>query len=633
MAFDKGTEVFINDALYVAVSDVPDPSAITITLSKDFIGITTSQTSFTLTIEFSNPVTGFGVSDFSLTNASVSNITGSGSSYTATITPIVEGEFTIQVLGAGIVDADIEQDLPVDDSEILTLIYDTEAPSVTISSGVSSPTNLATIPITITFSEAVDDITVVDLTTTNCTVDAFTKVSSSEWTANLLPSSQGEVTVSIADGVTQDASGRNNIASNELSWTYDVTKPKPVITSSENDPTTVDPVPIFITFGEEVTGFDQTDVSVQGGTIATFTTTDNITFNLGINPNSSAETIIINVAADVCTDLAGNTNLAASEFSIDHDSSGPTPVISSSESSPTNQNPIPITVQWDEDVLNFTLADLTVGNATAQNLVPVDANTYTAEIVPTGDGQVTVDIAAGAAEDSLGNSSVAATQFVITYDATAPVVSNGAIISSNVTENTADFSWAKATDVIADDLTLVYKLYRALENPESPEDSDLTTLSEIDTNGTLVATGTDVATLSEDGTNIVQDSFYKYNVIVEDGAGNRALYTQTSVQYVSPTVNNVTINESFTYQDQADGTVQLSATIDAINVDNLTINWSSSNTEIATVDANGLVTFVATGEVTITAESDFDNTVKDTLTFTIYEFSSPSEESAFTTTV
>ena len=61
----------------------------------------------------------------------------------------------------------------------------------------------------------------------------------------------------------------------------------------------------------------------------------------------------------------------------------------------------------------FELADLIVGNGSASELQGSEA-TYTATVTPTASGAVTVDIAAGAAEDGAGNPSAAADQFSIT---------------------------------------------------------------------------------------------------------------------------------------------------------------------------------------------------------------------------
>jgi hypothetical protein len=52
----------------------------------------------------------------------------------------------------------------------------------------------------------------------------------------------------------------------------------------------------------------------------------------------------------------------------------------------------------------------------------VDGNTYTADITPDGNGNITIDVAAAVAVDVANNSNTAATQAIVVYDATAPTV-------------------------------------------------------------------------------------------------------------------------------------------------------------------------------------------------------------------
>lgn len=91
-----------------------------------------------------------------------------------------------------------------------------------------------------------------------------------------------------------------------------------------------------------------------------------------------------------------------------------------------------------------------------------------------------------------------------------------------------------------------------------------------------------------------------------------AVYTSTAVYSVSvtPPSSNMQIGQ----------TLQLDGTISPVNATNKTILWSSSNNSVATVDANGLVTALSGGTVTITASSA-DGTNK-TATCSIYVFPS-----------
>ena len=66
-------------------------------------------------------------------------------------------------------------------------------------------------------------------------------------------------------------------------------------------------------------------------------------------------------------------------------------------------------------------------------------------------------------------------------------------------------------------------------------------------------------------------------------------------------------------------TVQLTATVTAAGGASEALTWSSGNDAVATVGPNGLVTAVAVGTADITATSDFDGTVDDSIVVTVTE--------------
>lgn len=72
-------------------------------------------------------------------------------------------------------------------------------------------------------------------------------------------------------------------------------------------------------------------------------------------------------------------------------------------------------------------------------------------------------------------------------------------------------------------------------------------------------------------------------------------------------------------QKTATGTVgatkQITATLEPESADDRTVIWSSSNEANATVNADGLITFVAEGKSTITAETS--NGIKATVIVTV----------------
>jgi hypothetical protein len=100
-----------------------------------------------------------------------------------------------------------------------TIVIDTTAPSVVISTSARNPTSSSPIPVTVTFSENVSGFTADDLTLTNATLSNFSG-SGATYSITLTPLAAGPVTVSIAAGVAADAAGNLNRASAPLSLDY-----------------------------------------------------------------------------------------------------------------------------------------------------------------------------------------------------------------------------------------------------------------------------------------------------------------------------------------------------------------------------------------------------------------------------
>jgi len=189
---------------------------------------------------------------------------------------------------------------------------------------------------------------------------------------------------------------------------------KVTISSSTDATTSINPIPVTITFSNSVTGFDASDITVTNGTKGTLTGSGT-TYTLDITPNAPG-VVTVDIAANAATDIVGNGNVAATQFTRTYALAGtpPTVAISSTTSSTTQTNPIPITITFSELVSGFVVGDLTVSNGTAGNFAGGGA-TYTADITPTTQGIITVDIAADVAINGSSMGNTAATQFVRTY--------------------------------------------------------------------------------------------------------------------------------------------------------------------------------------------------------------------------
>lgn len=157
---------------------------------------------------------------------------------------------------------------------------------------------------------------------------------------------------------------------------------------------------------------------------------DGITVNPIINPNGG--TIRDNVGNDI---MDSSLRLVEPTTGVLIDTILPTLTISSTSSEPTNVSPIHVTFTFSKNVTGFTAGDINVGNGMVDTFNGVDSSTYTADIIPSGQGLVTVDVGNGAAEDSAGNGSCAAVQLTRNYDSIAPVVddNNASTVYSLIT--------------------------------------------------------------------------------------------------------------------------------------------------------------------------------------------------------
>jgi hypothetical protein len=169
-----------------------------------------STTAFPVTITFSEAVTGFALADITVGNGAASNLSGSGTTYTADITPDGVGDVTIDVAAA------VAQDAAANDNTAATQVvvtYDAVAPTVEI----TGPSGVVTEPFTITFafSEHVTGFELSDIVIANGTLGTLIG-SGSTYSVVVTPVLGTMVTVSLPAGSAHDAAGNGNQASDEF---------------------------------------------------------------------------------------------------------------------------------------------------------------------------------------------------------------------------------------------------------------------------------------------------------------------------------------------------------------------------------------------------------------------------------
>ncbi len=180
-------------------------------------------------------------------------------------------------------------------------------------------------------------------------------------------------------------------------------------------------------------GLTATDFSGDGWTtdLSTLTATRSDVLNSG--QSYPVLTLTVDVALDTPESVENRVEVSGgNDGNLDNNLTSystavvqrPTVQIGSSMSSPTDTAPIPITITFSEVVSGFEAADLMVGNGIFSNFSGSETS-YTADITPDAQGDVTMDIAAGAAQSAGGYDNKAAEQFVINYDVPdSPVISS-----------------------------------------------------------------------------------------------------------------------------------------------------------------------------------------------------------------
>jgi hypothetical protein len=151
-----------------------------------------------------------------------------------------------------------------------------------------------------------------------------------------------------------------------------------------------------------------------------------------IASGSYTNTVTAFVATDTQAVLTINYNYVdTSSFSVTSasmvlstvDGTSPSVAIQNAPTSVGTDATFNVTFEFSEDVTGFTVDDISVGNGSASNFSATDATTYTADITPDGStNNVTIDVAAGAAQDGASNTSTVATTTTVTYvvDTTPP---------------------------------------------------------------------------------------------------------------------------------------------------------------------------------------------------------------------
>jgi len=322
-----------------------------------------------------------------------------------------------------------------------SFIIETDLPPsiVSITSSVSPLTGVAPIPMDIIFSEDIEGFVDTDISVTNGTASNLVQVSADHYTFDIIMPSDGTtIDVELLAGVVEElgVGTQTNTASSVFSIDYDTTAlPSASISVTAGQMVNTGPVTASVTYSN-ATDINLTSDKVNlnlTGTASTLNFVDNDTANPDIsviNGTSSTPTIVISnligdgtigIGLDIQTarnDVGDVQAVSDSVNTFSVDNTLPTVVISSGVSDPTNM-PFTANFDFDDPVTGFDSSDVILSNANISGFTG-SGTAYSATISPIANGNVTIDINAGVAQDDHGNGNTAATQFSVTNDISAP---------------------------------------------------------------------------------------------------------------------------------------------------------------------------------------------------------------------
>ncbi|NJN18599.1 MAG: hypothetical protein HC822_21240 [Oscillochloris sp.] len=408
-----------------------------------------------VTITFSEIVSGVDVGDFSLSRDGGTNLlTGSESisSDDGGITWVlsdlnmltdVDGSytFTLTASGSGITDVNTN---PLAGDAAVNWLADFTAPAVTVeqATGQADPAATAPIEFSVTFSEDVSGFTESDLVIGGTAGANSAVISGGPQIFSVSVSgmsSPGSVTLDIPADAAQDAAGNGNTTStgSDNSVTFD--PQNPIITGivrADANPTLAATVAFSVTFSEDVSGVDVSDfgLSVNGVTGASIGSISGsgASYSVSVNTGSGSGSIRLDLSDDnSINDASGNPLggaasgdgdfTAGESYSLDRTA----PTALSLGGDPVSAGPsYDFTVVYSDnlalDVSSFGDGDVIVGGpngfSQAATIVSIDDSTNGAPRTVTyrisgpngawngaANGTYTVELQAGAVQDTLGN--------------------------------------------------------------------------------------------------------------------------------------------------------------------------------------------------------------------------------------
>lgn len=197
-------------------------------------------------------------------------------------------------------------------------------------------------------------------------------------------------------------------------------RPTVTLSSASGEPTNASPFDINVTFSESVTGFASGDVIVTNGAV-NGVSGSGAGYLVSVTPSANGA-VTVDIVEAAAQDDTGKDSKAATQLSVNYDSTAPVPSLTSNAAGDTINAPVDVTVDFGETVSNFSVGGLDVTNGGLSGFTDLGGGVFELTLTPSGAGEVTLTVPAGVAEDEAGNNNDAGNTLTYTYDGSAPVL-------------------------------------------------------------------------------------------------------------------------------------------------------------------------------------------------------------------
>jgi large repetitive protein len=428
--------------------DVTQPTVTSVTVPANGYYKAGDQLNFT--VKFSEPVFVTGTPYLTVTiGSSIVNATLSGStdsSLTFSYT-VVDGDQDMDGITLGTLNGTIKD--AAGNNATLTLhnigattgvLVNTTHATTVISTTAATLINT---PYTanITFSEAVTGFVQSDITVTNATLSNLQTSDNITYSVLVTPVADGNITLSVPANVAVNIGNNGNTISNTLTNTYDGTAP--TVTSVDvpangyyKDGNTLN---FTVHFSESIlidSSIAKPYINIVIGSTTVkalyhnMPSTDAVSFSYTVLPGQTdLDGITVGTLSGSITDPAGNAavltlNNVSSTANVFVQTSTPSVVLSTTAAERINAM-FTVKAVFSEAVTGLTAGDFTVTNGTAANLQTTDNITYTIDVTPAADGDVSIYLPADMAVNAVNNGNTISNTLETVYDITAPLITAG----------------------------------------------------------------------------------------------------------------------------------------------------------------------------------------------------------------